>query len=161
MRGDLSPAGRGEPNIIAIPSLITLFLPGQLALAAGVFAFVPLDELAVLYHVSGDHGHGILAVVVEGDFSDDRIAVLHITELVDNLLAVWTRLLDAIQDHVHRRIGEGAIGLGRIVIFLGVVSFHEELAARQLVGRRAFAEGKGAFGQWSEPLDVGVGYDAG
>src|SRR3982074_3209036 len=115
-------------------SFETLFLPGQFALAAGVFAFIPLDELAVLYHVFGDHGHGILAVVVEGDFSDDRIAVLHIAELIYDLLAVGTCLLDAIQDHVHRRIGEGAIGLGRVVIFLGVVVFHEELAARQLLG---------------------------
>ena len=70
-------------------------------------------------------------------------------------------LLDGVEDHVHRGIGEGAVGLGRIVVFLRVVFFHEELAARQLLGRRAFAEGERAFGQRAEALDVGVGHDAG
>src|SRR5215510_9707381 len=42
-----------------------LLLPRQLALARRVFAVVPFDELAVLDHVSGDHRHSVLAVVVE------------------------------------------------------------------------------------------------
>src|SRR5712671_6065800 len=105
MMSSWHPSAENEARPRGAPaSRVTLFLPGQLALASGVFAFVPLDKLAVLYHVFGDQGHGILAVVVEGDFSDDRIAVLHIAEVVDDLLAVGTHLLDAIEDHVHRRI---------------------------------------------------------
>src|SRR5664280_143685 len=137
-----------------------LFLPRQLALTAGIFAFVPLDELAVLNHVLGDHGYGVLAVVVEGDLADDRIAVLHITKVVNHFFAVGPDLLDGIQDHVHRRIGEGAIGLGWVVVFLGIVFFHEIFAARQLFSRRAFAEGKRALGQRSKTLDIGVGHNA-
>ena len=37
------------------PASSDLLLARQLALAAGVFAVVPLDELAVLDHVFGDH----------------------------------------------------------------------------------------------------------
>ncbi len=83
-----------------------------------------------------------------------------LAEFGDDLLAVRTDLLDRVEDHVHRGIGEGAIGLGRVVVFLRVVLLHEELAARQLLGRRAFAERERAFGQRSEALDEGVGHDA-
>src|SRR5690242_6915748 len=48
-----------------------LLLPRQLALAAGVFAVVPLDELAVLHDVFRDHRDGVLPVIVEGDLADD------------------------------------------------------------------------------------------
>src|SRR5262245_58131864 len=59
----------------------TLLLPRQLALARGVFAIVPLDELAVLDHVLGDNRHGVLAVIIEGNLADDRVAVLHVGHL--------------------------------------------------------------------------------
>ena len=62
----------------ARPACIAYFCPGSLRLPRGVFAVVPLHELAVLDHVFGDHGHGVLAVVVEGDLADDGVAVLHV-----------------------------------------------------------------------------------
>src|SRR5215831_3914669 len=137
------------------------FLSRQLAFSAGVFAVVPFDELAVLNHISCDHRNGVLAVVIESDLADYGVTVLHIGELGGYLLAIWTDLFDAIEYHVHGGISEGAVGLRRAVVFLGVVLLHEELAARQLVGRRAFSESERALGERAEALDEGVRYDAG
>jgi len=100
-------------------------------------------------------------VVVEGDLADDRVAVLHVTEIGDYFLAIGPDLLDRVENHVHRCIRKRAIGLRRVVVFLRAVFLHEELAAGQLVGRRAFAEREAAFRQRPEPLDKGVGHDAG
>src|SRR3974377_1799919 len=74
----------------------------QLALAVGVFAVLPFDELAVLHDVFGDHGHGVLAVVVEGDLADNRVAVLHVAKLGDHLLAVGTDLLVSVKNNYPR-----------------------------------------------------------
>src|SRR5512140_1352725 len=63
-----------------------LLLARQLALARGVFAVVPLHELAVLHHVLRDHGDRVLAVIVDRDLADDGIAVLHVAEVGDDLL---------------------------------------------------------------------------
>src|SRR5207344_1788908 len=105
-----------------------LLLSRQLALAGGVFAVVPFHELAVLHHVLRDDRDGILAVIIKRDLADDRIAILHIGERGDDLLAIRTYLFDGVEDHLHRRKGEGAVGFGRIVVFLRVIFFHEELA---------------------------------
>src|SRR6185369_14721198 len=72
----------------ASPPRRMLLLARQLALAGGVLAVVPLDELAVLHHIFGDDRHGVLAVVVKGDLADDRVTVLHVAERLDHLLAV-------------------------------------------------------------------------
>src|SRR5581483_5081777 len=154
-----SRAVRG-PGMTAIrfPSLL---LHRQLALARGVFAVVPFHELAVLHHVFGDDGDRVLAVIVERDLADDRVAVLDVAEIGDDLLAVGSDLLDGIEDHVHGGIGEGAVGLRRLLVFLRVVLLHEEPAAGQLLGRRALAEGEAALGERPQPLDEGVGDDAG
>ncbi len=141
--------------------VVRYFCPGSLRLPPAYSLSSHSTNLPSWIDVFGDHRHRVLAMVVEGDLADDRIAVLHVAELVDDLLAVGTDLLDGIEDHVHRRIGEGAIGLRRVVVFLGGIFFHEELAARQLLGRRAFAEGKRAFGQRPQALDIGIGHDAG
>src|SRR6516165_3076051 len=137
-----------------------LWLHRQLAFAAGIFAVVPFHELAVLNHIFGDQRHSVLAVIVERDLADDRITILDIAERGDDFLAVRTDLFDGVEDHVHRRIGERAIGLRRVGIFLSVIFFHKELAARQLLDRRAFAEGERPLRQRSEPLNKRVGHDA-
>jgi hypothetical protein len=133
---------------------------GQLALAGGILAVFPLDELAVLNHVLGDHRHGILTMVVEGDLADDGVALFHASQIGNDVLAVGTDLFNRIQDEVHGGEGEGAIGFRRAVVLLCDVFLHEELAPRQLLGRRTFAEGERAFGQRAETLDVGVRHDA-
>src|SRR5262245_19569919 len=148
-------------NGFAIKAAIALFLSRQLALAGGVLAVVPLNEFAVLDHVARDHRHGVLTVIVERDLADDRIAILHIGQLRDDLLAIRPGLLDGVEKHLHGRECERAIGLRRAVVFLRVVLLLEELAARQLLGRRTFAKGERALGQRSEPLDIGVRYDTG
>src|SRR5262249_56174032 len=56
---------------------------------------------------------------------------------------------------------KGAVGFGRTVVFLRVVFFHEELAARQLFSRRALAESERTLCKWSKALDIGVGDNAG
>ena len=55
-----------------------LLLARQLALAGSIFAIVPFDELAILNDVFRDHGHGVLAVVVERDLTDNRGAVFDV-----------------------------------------------------------------------------------
>src|ERR1035437_9403191 len=135
-------AAKPGPAWIAALARGQLTFAPELALSASVFAFIPFHELAVLHHVFSDQGHGILPVIVEGDIADDGAAVLYIAERRSHVLSVGTDLLDSVEDHVHGHIGECAIGLRRVVIFLRVVLHHEELAARQLLGRRAFTEGK-------------------
>src|SRR5215510_16054642 len=71
-------------------------MPGQLALAAGVFAVIPFNELAVLHHVLGDDRHGVLAVIVEGDLPHDRIAIFHVRQRSNHLAAVGPDLLDGV-----------------------------------------------------------------
>src|SRR5262245_52321707 len=140
---------------------VALLLSPQLALAGGVFAVVPFHEFAVLHHVFRDDRNSILAVIVERDLADDRVAIFHVRQRGDDFLAIRTDLLDSVEDHVHRREGEGTVGLRRIVVFLRVVLFHEELAAGKFPGRRAFTEGEGALCQRPEALDISVGDDAG
>src|SRR3569833_2277283 len=84
---------RGWPGRARPRRSLCLLLPRQLALAAGVFAVVPFDELAVLHHVFGDDRHGVLTVIVEGDLADDRIAILLVGLVGVVLFAVWVFLL--------------------------------------------------------------------
>ena len=105
-------------------------LPGQLSLAAGVFAVIPFHELAILHHVLGDDGDSVLTVVVEGDLADDESRSFTLLSASITFLRSGSTLLDTVDDHIHRGIGKRAIGFRRIVVFLRVVFFHEELAAR-------------------------------
>src|SRR5262245_51597411 len=132
-----SPAMTNGP---AIKAAIVLFLARQLALAGGVLTVVPLNEFAVLNHVARDYRHGVLTVIVERDLANDRVAILHVGEFRDDLLAIRPGLLDGVEDHLHGGECERAVGLRRAVVFLRVVLFLEELAARQLLGRRTFPE---------------------
>src|SRR5712692_7559455 len=139
---------------------ISLFLPRQFALAGCIFALVPFYELAVLNDVFGNQGHSVLAVIVEGDLADNRINILDVAESSDDLFAVGSHSLDRVEDHVHRRIGEGAISFRRAIVFLSVVILDEEFTAWQLFGRRAFAEGERSFCEWAETLNIGIGDNA-
>src|SRR5215831_14514855 len=139
----------------------TLLLPRQLALAGGVFAIVPLDELAVLDHVFGDNRHGVLAVIIKGNLADNGVPVLHVGHLGDDLLAIGADLFDRVEDQIHGGKGEGAVGLRRVVVFLRCVFLHEELATRQLFRRRALAECQYTFGQRPNALNEGLRHDAG
>src|SRR5262249_35874262 len=70
------------------------------------------------------------------------------------------RLLDRVEDQLHGGECEGAVRLGRIVVVLRLVFGEKGLAARQLLGRRAFPERERALGERTETLNVGVRDDA-
>ena len=133
----------------------------QLALAAGVLAVLPDHPLAVLGDELGDQRHGVLAVVVEGDGTDDGVVVHHLAQGLGHLLAIGPDPLDRVEDQLHRHEGEGAIGFRRLLVAGLVVLLLEEFSARQLLDRRALDEAQRAFRQRSQPLDVGVRLDAG
>ena len=61
----------GTSPAMTLSLIRELLLPRQLALAAGIFAIIPFNELAVLHHVLCDDRNGILAVIVKGNFADD------------------------------------------------------------------------------------------
>src|SRR5881275_2058438 len=105
-------ATRRDGNAGADRPARSLFLSGELALARGVVAVVPLYELAVLDHVSSDHGHGVLAVVVERYLSDDRVALFYVGQFLNDLLTIRTDLFDRVEDQVHGGKREGAVSFG-------------------------------------------------
>src|ERR1700681_98276 len=138
----------------------SLFLSGKLALASGVFAVVPLHELAVLDHVFSDQSHSVLTMVVERDLADDGVTVFYVGQFLDDLLTIRTDLFDRVEDQIHGGIRESAVSFRWIVVFLRGIILQEEFPARQLLRRRAFTEGERAFGKRSEPLDKSIRHDA-
>src|SRR5690606_33413389 len=109
----------------------------------------------------GDQRYGVLAVVVERDLADDGIVVFHLVQRAHHLLAIRPDGLDGVEDEIHRREGEGAVGFRTLAVALLRVLLKEELAARQLLRRRALAERDHAFGQRADALDERVRHDAG
>src|SRR5262249_18820982 len=63
-------------------------------LAGGIFAVFPDHPFAVLNDVFGDQRDRILAVVVEGDRSDDGVVVHDLTERIGDLRTVGPHLLN-------------------------------------------------------------------
>jgi len=61
----------GTSPAMTLSFIRELLLPRQLALAAGIFAIIPFNELAVLHHLFCYDRNGILAVIVKGNFADD------------------------------------------------------------------------------------------
>src|SRR5712692_6818052 len=102
-----------------------LFLPGQLALAGGIFALIPLHELAVLDHVLGDNRHSVLAMIVKGYFANYRIAIFDVSEFRDNFFPIWADLFNRVENHLHSGKGKSAVGLRWIIVFLSVVLLHK------------------------------------
>ena len=60
--------------------------------------------IAICGDVEGfDDRNGILAMIVEGDLTDDGVPVLHVGEISNDFLTVGPDLLNRVKDHVHRR----------------------------------------------------------
>src|ERR1700704_954153 len=96
----------------------SLFLSGKLALASGVFAVVPLHELAVLHHIFSDQSHSVLTMVVERDLSNDGVTVFYVGQFLNDLLTIRTDLFDRVEDQIHGGIRESAVSFRWIVVFL-------------------------------------------
>src|ERR1051325_10913058 len=142
------------------PTSTTVLL--QLALALAVVAVFPQHPLAVLHDVLRGERDDVLAVVVEGDLADDRVAVLHFRELVDHAFPVRSDLFDHIHEQARGGKGERTVRLRPLVVALRGVLAGEEVTAGKLLGRCALDEGEAAFGELrSQALDVRVGLDAG
>ena len=133
-----------------------------MTLAGSVFAFRPVDPLAVLDH-EGAHGRfDVLAVIVIGDLADERIRALDAGEILRNLHAVGSHVLNSLDELLHGHIGEGAVGFGGFLEVMLLVARDELRAAGQLFNGSALDEAHRALSHISTNTgNKGVGLDAG
>src|SRR5262249_21130419 len=125
----------------------------EFALPAGELAAVPDYPVAILHDHDVTSVVNVLAMIIEGDWTNHRRVILRSAQLSRNLGPIRADLLDDIHQEVGFGITVVAPHVRGLVIFLRRVFLQEQPTLGQLVERLANAATERTFGNRPEVLD--------